>query len=46
VHSATRSDSTVVLQARVQVAFLVLTAAAFVIFLVRGRHLSQLRPRR
>ena len=25
---------------------LVLTAAAFVIFLVRGRHLSQLRPRR
>ncbi len=36
----------VVLQARVQVAFLVLTAASFVIFLVRGRHLSQLRPRR
>lgn len=44
--AATRSDSAVVLQARVQVAFLVLTAAAFVIFLVRGRHLSQLRPRR
>ena len=33
--AATRSDSAVVLQARVQVAFL-----------VRGRHLSQLRPRR
>lgn len=44
--AATRSDSAVVLQARVQVAFLVLTAAASVIFLVRGRHLSQLRPRR
>lgn len=44
--AATRSDSAVVLQARVQVAFLVLTAAAFVIFLVRGRHLSQLRPSR
>ena len=42
--AATRSDSAVVLQARVQVAFLVLTAAAFVIFLVRGRRLSQLRP--
>ena len=41
---ANRSDTAVVLQARVQAAFLVLTAAAFAVFLVRGRHLSQLRP--
>jgi hypothetical protein len=41
---ATRSDSPAeVLQARIQVAFLVLAAASFGIFLVRGRHLSQLR---
>jgi hypothetical protein len=33
-----------VLQARIQVAFLVLAAASFGIFLVRGRHLRQLRP--
>jgi hypothetical protein len=41
---ATRSDSpAAVLQARMQVAFLVLAAASFGIFLLRGRHLSQLR---
>ena len=33
-----------VLQARIQVAFLVLAAASFGIFLVRRRHLRQLRP--
>lgn len=32
------------LQARTQVAFLVLAAASFGIFLVRGRHLRRLRP--
>jgi hypothetical protein len=37
---------TVVLEAPTQVAFLVLAAASFCIFVVRGRHLSQLRPRR
>jgi len=37
---------TVVLEARIQVAFLVLAAASFCIFVVRARHLSQLRPRR
>ncbi len=37
---------TVLLEARSQVAFLVLAAASFCIFVVRGRHLSQLRPRR
>jgi hypothetical protein len=33
-----------VLQARAQVVFLVLAAASFGIFLVRRRHLRQLRP--
>jgi len=42
--AAARSDSAAVLQARVQVAFLALTVASFVVFLVRGRHLDQLRP--
>jgi hypothetical protein len=37
---------TVVLQPRIQAAFLVLAAASFAVFLARGRHLSQLRPRR
>jgi hypothetical protein len=37
---------TVVLGARIQVAFLVLAAASFCIFVVRGHHLNQLRPRR
>ena len=37
---------TVVLEARIQVAFLVLAAASFCIFVMRGHHLSQLRPRR
>ena len=37
---------TVVLEARIQVAFLVLAAASFCIFVVRAHHLSQLRPRR
>ena len=42
---ATRSASpAAVLQARIQVAFLVLAAASFGIFLVRRRHLRQLRP--
>jgi hypothetical protein len=34
----------VVLEARIQVAFLALAAASFCLFLVRERHLSQLRP--
>jgi hypothetical protein len=37
---------TVVLEARIQVAFLVLAAASFCVFVVRAHHLSQLRPRR
>jgi hypothetical protein len=37
---------TVVLEARIQVAFLVLAAASFCVFVVRGHHLSQLQPRR
>jgi hypothetical protein len=37
---------TVVLEARIQIAFLVLAAASFCIFVVRAHHLSQLRPRR
>lgn len=37
---------TVVLEARIQVAFLVLAAASFCIFVARAHHLSQLRPRR
>ncbi|MGA7053783.1 MAG: hypothetical protein WBZ37_21440, partial [Mycobacterium sp.] len=42
---ATRLASpTAVLQTRIQVAFLVLATAAFGIFLVRRRHLRQLRP--
>jgi hypothetical protein len=42
---ATRSASpAAVLQARIQVAFLVLAAASFGIFLVRRHHLRQLRP--
>jgi hypothetical protein len=42
---AARSGSpAAVLQGRAQVAFLVLAAASFVIFLVRRRHLRQLRP--
>ncbi len=42
---ATRLASpTPVLQTRIQVAFLVLATAAFGIFLVRRRHLRQLRP--
>ena len=42
---ATRPASpAAVLQARIQVAFLVLAAASFGIFLVRRRHLRQLRP--
>ena len=42
---AARSASpTAVLQPRTQVAFLVLAAASFGLFLVRGRHLRQLRP--
>jgi hypothetical protein len=44
---ATRSASpAAVLQARTQVAFLVLATASFGIFLVRRRHLRQPRPRR
>ena len=42
---ATRAASpAAVLQARIQVAFLVLAAASFVVFLVRRRRLRQLRP--
>jgi hypothetical protein len=37
---------TVVLEAPIQVAFLVLAAASFCVFVVRAHHLSQLRPRR
>jgi hypothetical protein len=37
---------TVVLEARIQVAFLVLATASFCVFVVRAHHLSQLRPRR
>jgi hypothetical protein len=37
---------TVVLEGWIQVAFLVLAAASFCIFVVRAHHLSQLRPRR
>jgi hypothetical protein len=36
---------TEVLEARMQVAFLVLAAASFCVFVVRGHHLTQLRPR-
>jgi hypothetical protein len=37
---------TVLLEARIQVAFLVLAAASFCLFLLRSHRLSQLRPRR